>query len=420
MLKFINGIENWRKPPDGRKLSVIVTGDCYPGHVVAASEASGEPEKILAGVREFLDSADLRFVQWETPLTNDDTPIAKSGPNLKAPPECVKLALAGNFDAALLANNHVGDFGPVPVLQTINTFHRRGIKTVGAGKDSNAAAAPLFLEKNGFKIGVMNIAESEFGTAAGNKPGSAPLEVPDTIRQIEATTQNVDLMLVVMHGGNEHNPVPTPRMMKTCRAFAAAGAAAVINIHPHCPQGIEIRNGAPIIYCPGNFFFPFDGNAGLMWYISYLPKISFDRDGAFQLEIEPIIFSAGPCRIRTLEPPAKKRFYSYLAELSQIISSPKQVAKYFDAWCAMRGEKIMNTIKNSMSVWNSDKPDDTELVKELLHLRNLFTCESHCELTGNYLRLLETGRFREAQKYIPEIRKLQNPVGMKDHDCGKR
>ena len=34
-----------------------------------------------------------------------------------------------------------------------------------------------------------------------------------------------------------------------------AGATLVITLHPHVIQGMEIHNGRPIVYSPGNFIF---------------------------------------------------------------------------------------------------------------------------------------------------------------------
>lgn len=74
--------------------------------------------------------------------------------------------------------------------------------------------------------------------------------------QIRSERRENDVVLVVVHGGNEYNPIPSPRMRKLYSAFARAGASAVVNIHTHCPQGIELVENVPIVYCPGNFFFP--------------------------------------------------------------------------------------------------------------------------------------------------------------------
>ncbi len=401
MLTFKNGREEFRKTKSADTVSIAVTGDVCPWHDAIEPVKSGKSHEILKDIQPFLDAADLSIIQWETPLTDDDTPIDKSGPNLKCPPECIDFVKTGGFDVALLANNHTGDIGTAPVMQTIDILENNGIKTVGAGKNLEEAVKPLFIEKNGFKIGIINVAEHEFGTAGKDKAGCAPLEPLDNIKVIKDTAAQADVTLIVIHGGNEHNPIPSPRMVRTYRAFAEAGASAVINIHTHCPQGIELWNGVPIIYCPGNFFFPapwhdkFDDKN--FWWTGYLPKLSFDRDGAFALEITPFTFSPDPYKIELFSGQKKDNFYKYLAEISNIINDQDEVQKYFDAWCVMTGTAQINSIK----ICGIDD------VKELMALRNHFTCEAHNELKTNYLRMLEEKRVKEAEKLVPKLKKLK-------------
>lgn len=400
MLSFKNGREEFRKSESADSLSILIAGDTCPWHNAVEPIKNGKSKEILKAIQPFLDDADLSIVQWETPLTNDDTPIDKSGPNLKCPPECIEFAKAGGFDVALLANNHTGDLGSAPVIQTIDILENNAIRTVGAGKNLAEAVKPLFVEKNGFKIGIINIAEHEFGSAGKNKAGCAVLEPLDNIKAIKEVSKKADITLVIIHGGNERNPVPSPRMTRTYRAFAEAGATAVINIHTHCPQGIELWNGVPIIYCPGNFFFPSpwrDFDEKDFWWTGYLPKLSFDRDGAFAIEITPFTFNHNPCKIEVFTGQKKNNFCKYLAKISAIINDSDEAEKYFDAWCAMTGKSQLKSIQSM------DYKDE----KQLMSLRNHFTCESHNELKTNYMRMLEEKRVEEAEKLIPELQKLQ-------------
>ena len=50
-----------------------------------------------------------------------------------------------------------------------------------------------------------------------------------------------DFVMVIMHGGNEHNPILAPVSSHDI-TFADLGADAVIGMHPHCIQGFEIYN----------------------------------------------------------------------------------------------------------------------------------------------------------------------------------
>ena len=253
------------------------------------------------------------------------------------------------------------------------------------------------------------MAEHEFGTAGKNKAGCAPLEPLDNIKVIKDVAAKADITLIIIHGGNEYNPIPSPRMTRTYRAFADAGASAVINIHTHCPQGIELWNGIPIIYCPGNFFFPSpwrDFSPDNFWWTGYLPKLSFDRDALFAIELTPYTFNDNPCKIEPFSGAKKDRFCNYLADISAIIDDSTEAEKYFDAWCAMMGPMQIASIRIISALWPIDYSEHAT-VKQLLPLRNHFTCEAHNEVKTNFLRMVEEYRVAEAEKLVPQLKKLQ-------------
>ena len=140
-----------------------------------------------------------------------------------------------------------------------------------------------------------------------------------------------------MHGGNEYNPVPSPRMVKTYRAFAEAGASAVVAMHTHCPQGIEIHNGIPIIYSLGNFLFDIPEPEDSLWWKGYMVNISFNKNKASDLEIIPYTFGPDDSQIRLLKDGEREGFLRYISYLSEIIGDDKELEHFWQGWCAMRG-----------------------------------------------------------------------------------
>jgi poly-gamma-glutamate synthesis protein (capsule biosynthesis protein) len=409
MLRFENGYEEFRKPKSYEKITLAVAGDCCPWQDTITDISAGKSSEILKAVQPFLDKSDLSIVQWESPLTNSVTPKAKSGATVKCPPECVEFIKAAGFDVALLANNHIGDFGSESVIETIDILNKKDIKHVGAGKNITDAAKPLFLQRRGFKIGIVNIAEHEFGIAANDKAGFAPLEPLETIKIIKAVSEKTDICLVIVHGGNEYNPIPSPRMVRNSRAFAEAGADAVINIHTHCPQGIELWKGVPIIYSTGNFFFPspwMNFKRQDFWWTGYLPRISFDKKGAFSIEITPYTFSPNPWKIEPFDRKRKGNFCKYLAIISAIIENDGELHEYFDAWCLQMGSATISLIKNLVSSWPIDYTVDSQ-VEKMLPLRNLLTCEAHSEMISNFIQMIVEYRIADAKKYSKKLQKLR-------------
>ncbi len=403
---FQNGVYR-RGDTEGETVSVVIAGDVCPRYEGEEAVINGKSREILAGIQDVLDSADLRLVQWETVLSDTPAPTVKAGPNLITPPASADFIKAGKFDVALLANNHTGDHGPENILETIKIIEQCQVKTVGAGKDAKAAAVPLRLEKNRFKISIINVCEMEFGTAGEDWPGANAMNELENIEQIRSEKRHNDIVLIVIHGGNEYNPIPSPRMKQLYRAFARAGASAVINIHPHCPQGIEIYDNVPIVYSPGNFFFPgreaFDPNS--FWWSGYLPKLVFDRKGAVEVEITPYIFSPNPWKIEALQGAQRQWFLDYIDQISGLMHTDGDY--FYDLWCAFKYSMPLSWVSNAPAAALATDPADSEALKKLPAIRHMLTCQSHCELSKRSLLLLEQGKIPTLVKDMDKLKALQ-------------
>lgn len=396
--------------------SVVIAGDCCPWENGTDKLQDGKGNDILEAVKPFIDSADLRFIQFETPLADGNSPIDKSGPNLRCPEICREL-LRGNFDVALLANNHIGDHGSGACLNTIRALKETGLKTVGAGENLKAAAEPLYLETHGARIAVLNFAEHEFGSATAQDAGCAVLDPLSNIAAIEAAKKDADLVFVIVHGGHERNPFPSPRMIRTYRAFAEAGAAMVINIHTHCPGGIEIWQGCPIVYCPGNFYFPWRdlGSDHLLptWWLGYLPKFYCSAKEVYAIEIKPYRFDND--RIYELTGAETDEFFRYLNRISAPLAEPGAPERLFKIWTAAgNGHQYLGILKEYLSFYPGDS-NDRGFVRKMLPPRNIFSCESHRDMMETYLRLIEKYEVEQYGNLRDEISVLQNPSFMTAH-----
>src|SRR5690554_7603929 len=95
----------------------------------------GRAGEVISSFLPVLDNKDILVSNLEAPITRAETPIKKSGPNLKLDPSCLNLLKIMQLDVACLANNHIGDYGPQPVMETVEFLGRNGINTVGAGTD---------------------------------------------------------------------------------------------------------------------------------------------------------------------------------------------------------------------------------------------------------------------------------------------
>ena len=402
-----DNVLSWRKGGN-KKFRIAVAGDVCPACAGDKEILSGESGNILKSIQPVLDRADLRVAQWEVVLTNEDTPILKCGPNLKCDPACVDFLKKGNFEVALLANNHTGDYGENGVLSTLDVLKKNKIRTVGAGKDAASAGKVLRMTKDGFKISIFNFCEYEFGCAWGDHAGANPTDPLLHIQQVRDEKYKADIILVVMHGGNEYNPIPSPRVKQLCRAFAEAGASAVMNIHTHCPQGIEVVKGVPIVYCPGNFYFPYPAveyTLSHFWWSGYLPVFEFDRSGACSVEVTPYMMEPDPWRITALSGEQRKWYLDYIQKISAEMQENGD--HWYDVWCARQYAMPLDLFANMDSAAFTSDPEDAGALLKLPRPRNMLTCQAHYELARRVALLLERKAIGDLQKEIPALEELR-------------
>ena len=398
--------QQWREP--GKKtFSVTIGGDFCPREENSRYVAEHAAD-IVKEIKPFFKKDSLNILQWECAVTEGGTPIVKRGPNLRCGEPVLDVLTELGIDVALLANNHTGDFGPSEIGTTEQAIRRRGILTVGTGKDVEDAAKPLFLEKNGVSIAILNICENEFGGARKGKPGTNTLDVLTNIEQIKAAKKQADVVLVLLHGGHETNPYPSPRMVKTFRAFAGAGASVVWNCHTHCPEGFEVRNGVPVIYSPGNFYFPGSPTMRKTWWTGYVTEFLCDEKGCYGFELTPYGFTKEgmfPLTGETLAAAEK-----YLLDLCKVLDDPDELQSLFDSWCTAAGIGYLSTVAaTEEKPWPPADWKDKDVHNRWIGVRNLFTCESHANLLNNTCRLIEEFRVDEAKAGYDRIAKQMDP-----------
>ena len=393
----------WREPA-GATLKAAAAGDFCPREVNSEDTALRAAE-ITGELKSWFDRFDLRILQWECAVTEKDTPIDKSGPNHRCFPPALAFAQSLGIDLALLANNHTGDYGESGVRDTLEAFRNRRIRTVGAGLNRQEAEKAVILEINGIRLAVLNAAEHEFGIAGENRPGAAGLDPIRLAGQIRDLKRDGYIVLTTLHGGHEHYMFPSPRLQQLCRFLAESGADAVFNCHTHCPCGYEIHNGAPIVYSPGNFYFPPRPTSLPVWSIGYVPKFCFDQNGAYAVELLP--YYNRKSRLSLMPDNDAGQFFAWLDKLNEPLTQPSLLQEYFDAWCIISGlNGYLKVFQNPCPPWQFEERSQ---IRNWLGIRNLFSCESHHDLLRNTLSLIEFGKLKEAEKYVPLIQELQRP-----------
>ena len=101
-------------------ISILITGDFCPHKRIEKEFLKGNYESIYNGFQKVANGCDLVITNLECPLTLSNNPIKKTGPNLKANPECIEGIKFGGFNVVTLANNHIMDYGKQGLSETIS------------------------------------------------------------------------------------------------------------------------------------------------------------------------------------------------------------------------------------------------------------------------------------------------------------
>jgi len=382
-------------------VTLVVAGDlCAAGSLTEplSSPDAGELWREISGINE---AADFAIVNLECPLTDRPRPVLKSGPSLWAPTRCMQGISAARFTAASLANNHIMDAGPSGLFDTLEICRTAGMLTVGAGENASAACAPLRVTLDGLKLAVLAIAENEFSTTSGPEPGACPLDLIDNGKQISALRLESDFTLVLLHGGAEGYPLPSPEMQRRCRYFVDMGADAVICHHSHVPAAYESYSDRPIVYGLGNLLFDCPDQPAPDWFIGYLARIHVDPPDPPQIELLPYRQNPSAPSLRLLQGPALEAFFSRLADLNSVVGDAERLRDSWSEFCRGRRDDLLASLLclTRLESWLLDHrllPGIRFRLSpgRIAALRNLFSCESHAESCESLLRQIHTGRKR--------------------------
>jgi poly-gamma-glutamate capsule biosynthesis protein CapA/YwtB (metallophosphatase superfamily) len=217
-------------------------------------------------------SPQLRVVNLETAATRCDAAQPHKGIHYRMHPSHVDCLTAARIDACSLANNHVLDWGSDGLRETLDTLHRHGVRTSGAGVDLDAACAPAVLAAGaGARVLLSAWATPSSGVpfdwaAQPGRPGVALLPELDEDAALRVAAQVArerapgDIVVVSLHwGANWVDEVPVEH-----RAFAHRlidlGAADVVHGHSsHHALPIELYRGRLILYGCGDLVNDYEG-----------------------------------------------------------------------------------------------------------------------------------------------------------------
>lgn len=310
----------WMKCRSAKKTTLAFTGDLnFSEGYVTTSHLDSCPNGIYdcfsKDLLQLMNDMDVMMLNNEYTYSRRGTPLPGKTFTFRADPSRAKLLKVFGTDIVNLANNHVYDYGPKALLDTIAVLDKEKIAHVGAGKNIRQASEPYYFVCNGRKIAITAATQIERSTnytkeATKDTPGVLKTLNPDKfVSVIKKAKKNSDYVIAVVHWGTEGSSDYGQDQEQLAKAFVNAGADAVIGGHTHCLQGFEMIDGVPVMYSTGNFWF------SRRTQDTGLAKITIDRKGKLRLSFVPCI-QEGLRTYLVKDKAQKKRIFHFLREHS--------------------------------------------------------------------------------------------------------
>jgi poly-gamma-glutamate synthesis protein (capsule biosynthesis protein) len=260
-----------------RVRTLIATGDVIPARYTDFIIRQ-EGDNFLYTVEKTADivsDADITVINLEAPLVSY-CPVTTEGFTFCGRPGFTQALLAAGVDVVTLENNHIGNYGPDAITETIGHLEAAGMLWA-----DRASAA------------IVDVRGMKFGFLAFN----GVIEVIDReamVQQIQALRPQVDVLAVSYHWGAEYVSLPAvaPGVAEDDPVAIGhlaidSGADLVIGNHPHWVQAVEVYKGKYITYAHGNYIFD------QMWSyetrVGVIGKYTFYDDQLIGVEYVPTL-----------------------------------------------------------------------------------------------------------------------------------
>jgi poly-gamma-glutamate capsule biosynthesis protein CapA/YwtB (metallophosphatase superfamily) len=230
---------------------------------------------------------DVRVINLETSITASGEFAPGKAVHYRMSPGNVGCVVAARPDACTLANNHVLDFGQRGLADTLQVLSGAGLRSVGAGPDSDVSRQPATVPvPGGGRMVIVSCGAASSGipaswAAAPGRPGVnllpglSPRVADDLIGQVQASRRPGDVAVVSIHWGSNWGYDVDPDQVRFARRLIDGGVDVVHGHSSHHPRPIEVFRGKLILYGCGDCIDDYEGIAGYGAYRSDLRLLYF-------------------------------------------------------------------------------------------------------------------------------------------------
>jgi poly-gamma-glutamate capsule biosynthesis protein CapA/YwtB (metallophosphatase superfamily) len=248
----------------------------------------------------------VRVLNVETSVTTSDDFAPGKAVHYRMHPGNLGCLTVARPDVCVLANNHVLDFGPAGLVETLETLGRAGLAVAGAGRTIGEAQRAAAVEAGGHRVRVYAVGCESSGVpaswaATGDRPGVAYVSdlsaaAADALlaRIRDATPPDGgDVVVVSVHAGSNWG-YRVPRSYQRFAHRLIDGGVDLVHGHSsHHPRPIEVYRGRPVLYGCGDLINDYEGIGGRDEFRSdlrllYLVTLDADTHALRELRLVPM------------------------------------------------------------------------------------------------------------------------------------
>ncbi len=248
--------------PAPQRVEIVAVGDCMvhetqlKTHWVASANAYLFDDDFRF-ITPYLQPADLAIGNLETVFGG--TAKKYSGyPYFNTPDTFAEALARAGFDVLTVANNHALDMGVEGARRTVEVVRKNGMEVIG-GRARPDEDPLVIKEVRGVKVGLMGYSyetgpRGAARTLNGSTMPPAALELLETFRPYQLAEdlplmtakvrrlreKGAELIVVILHWGQEYGKTPTVGQRLMAQHLASAGVDLVFGHHPHVVQKVEL------------------------------------------------------------------------------------------------------------------------------------------------------------------------------------
>ena len=240
------------------RASLFMVGDALIHSAVYADADTGtgyDFRPMIEEVKEISKNYDLAFYNQETILGGSELGLS-SYPRFNSPYEVGDAFIDAGFNLVSLANNHTLDRGETAILNSHRYWMQHPeVMTAGSFSSNDEMAQPNIGEVNGISYAFFAYTDWTNGLVVpvGKDYLLARYSNELAKQDIEKVRDQVDVVIVSMHFGDEYSFNVSSRQRDIATYLASLGVDIVIGHHPHVVEPIEMINDTLVIYSLGNF-----------------------------------------------------------------------------------------------------------------------------------------------------------------------